>query len=76
MSYPDDMLPETQPGTMTWLINRYQAGETRLVLHRSDDRLQGELADTTGQPLGGRSITVSAGLLGYAGAPVQDNRSG
>lgn len=76
MRYPDHMLPETKPGTMTWLINRYQAAETRLVLHRSDNRLQGELTGTTGQPLGGRSITVSAGLLGYAGAPVQYNRSG
>ena len=70
------MLPETQPGTMTWLVNRYLTAQTRLVLHRTGNRLQGELTDTAGQPLAAAPVTVSAQLPGEPGAPIPHTRSG
>jgi hypothetical protein len=40
MAHPTHMLPETQPGTMTWLVNRYVAAETHLAVHRVGERLE------------------------------------
>jgi hypothetical protein len=76
MPHPSHMLPETQPGTMTWLVNRYLAGETRLALMRTGNRLQGELTDTAGHPLPAAQVTLSAQLLGEPGTPILHTRSG
>jgi hypothetical protein len=76
MLHPSHVLPETQPGTLTWLVNRYLASKTRLVLLRTGDRLQGELTDTAGHPLPAAQVTLSAQLLGAPGAPVLHTRSG
>ncbi len=76
MLHPSHMLPETQPGTLTWLVNRYLASETRLVLSRTGNRLQGGLTDTAGHPLPAVQVTLSAQALGEPGAPVLHTRSG
>jgi hypothetical protein len=70
------MLPETQPGTMTWLVNRYLAAETRLALHRVGGRLEGQLTDTTGRPLAQAPVNLLAQHTGRTGAPVQHVLSG
>jgi len=74
--YPTHMLPETQPGTMTWLVNRYLAVETRLDLHRAGDRVEGQLTDTAGHPLTGAPVTLSAEFTGQGGVPALHVRSG
>jgi hypothetical protein len=76
MPNPTHMLPETQPGTMTWLVNRYQTAEARLALHRSGDRLRGAITGTADYPLAGVPVTLSAQLFAEAGAPVPHTRSG
>ena len=76
MLHPSHVLPETQPGTLTWLVNRYLAAETRLVLLRTGNRLQGELTDTAGHPLPAAQVTLSALALGEPGAPILHTRSG
>jgi hypothetical protein len=76
MPQPDHMLPETQPGTMTWLVDRYLAAPTHLTLHRVGGRLEGELTYTTGHPLAGVPVTVSAETPGDWGTPAVHERSG
>ena len=48
---PDHALPETQPGTMTYLIDRYLATETILSVHGTKDGFAGRLA-TRDMPVG------------------------
>lgn len=76
MQQPDHMLPETQPGTMTWLVNRYLTGQTRLVMRRDDIRLLGELKDEANQPLADAAVTISAELEGKLDEPILPARSG
>jgi hypothetical protein len=76
MAQPDHMLPETQPGTMTWLVNRYLAAPTHLILHRVGGRLEGDIKDDAGHPLAGVPVTLSAEILGDAGAPTVHALSG
>ena len=76
MPHPSRMLPETEAGPMTWLVNRYIAPQSRLFLHRKNGRLEGQLTDTTGRPLVGASVTVSAELSGEPGVPVLHMKSG
>jgi hypothetical protein len=76
MQFPDRMLPETQPGTMTWLVNRYVASPTRLVLRHAGSRLLGQVINNTDQPLAGAPVTLAAELSGASGAPVLHTRSG
>jgi hypothetical protein len=76
MPRPTHMLPETQPGSMTALVNRYFTAETRLALHRNGSRLQGAITEHGDRPLAGVPVTVSAEFLGEQGAPVLHTRSG
>jgi hypothetical protein len=76
MVHPSHVLPETQPGTLTWLVNRYLTAQTRLVLQRTGGRLQGELTDTAGHPLTAAPVTLSAQLPGSPDAPILHTRSG
>ena len=73
---PAHMLPETEPGTMTWLVNRYLAAPTRLTLHHVGNELAGELTDGAGHPLAGMPVTLSAEELGDGATPVMHTRSG
>ena len=64
MPHPAHMLPETEAGTMTWLVNRYLAAEARWVLHRAGDQLEGRLTDVTGKPLAGAKVDIAAEQTG------------
>ena len=76
MPHPSRMLPETRPGTMTWLVNRYLAAETRLALHRTGEHLEGQLTDSAGRPLPGATVAVAARWTGETGATAMHKRSG
>jgi hypothetical protein len=67
---PVALLPETQPGTMTWLVGRYRAVPTRLVLRRAGSRLEGQLTDDALRPLVGAAVVVTAEIGGQADAPA------
>ena len=70
MLHPAEMLPETEPGTMTYLVDRYLAAETRLTLKDKDHRLSGQLTDADGQPEGGQTLRIVATDTGPAGGPT------
>jgi hypothetical protein len=76
MPQPAHMLPETQPGTMTWLVNRYVATRTHLTVRRFGGRLEGQLTTSAGHPLAGASITISAAIPSQKGAPAIHEHSG
>jgi hypothetical protein len=76
MRHPAHMLPETQPGTMTWLVNRYAAAETRITVQRVGDRLTGQLVGADGQPLAGKRLQITAVDVTNAGPPAEVIRSG
>jgi hypothetical protein len=56
---PDHALPETQPGTMTYLVNRYMAAETILSAQRTSDGFLGGIT-SQGLPLSNAQISVYA----------------
>ncbi|MFP5248427.1 MAG: hypothetical protein ACLGP3_01210 [Acidobacteriota bacterium] len=70
MRHPSRNLPESQPGTMTWLVNRYAAAPTRLTLQRVGDRLEGQLTGPVGKPLAGQRVQVLALDANNAGPPA------
>jgi hypothetical protein len=70
MPQPEHMLPETQPGTMTWLVNRYVAAPSRIVIRRSGTSLAGNLSDGQGRPISGASIKVLTVAQGDADITV------
>jgi hypothetical protein len=76
MAHPTHMLPETQPGTMTWLVNRYVAAETHLAVHRVGERLEGRLTDSAGRSLPGAKVAVVAARTGESGTATLHQRSG
>jgi hypothetical protein len=76
MMHPSRSLPETQAGTLTWLVNRYLTTETRLVLRRVGERLEGTITDTSGNPVPNVSIALSAAFTGTEGAPTLHTSSG
>ncbi len=57
---PAHMLPETVPGTMTYLVNRYLSREVVLTLRRDGDRLSGRLTDIAGKPVHGGKVDFIA----------------
>lgn len=60
MRHPEHNLPETQPGTMTYLVDRYLAAPTRLSAQRDGARIDGQLSDDGGHPVGGARIEIAA----------------
>jgi len=55
---PDHTLPETQPGTMTWLLDRYLAAPTALKVKKTPHGFQGTLS-SRGTPVSGASVTAT-----------------
>lgn len=51
MPYPTNMLPETQPGTMTWLVRRYAAQEVMLTARRTENAASGKMTTVNDQPI-------------------------
>ena len=70
------MLPETQPGTMTSLVNRYVAAATHLAFHQVGGRVEGQLTDNDGRPLAGATVAVAAIRTGETGEPAIHSWSG
>jgi hypothetical protein len=57
---PSHMLPETEPGTMTYLVNSYLRRPVALSLRHEERRLFGRLADASGAPVAGAKVALSA----------------
>lgn len=60
MPRPYHMLPETQPGTMTYLVDRYEATPTAISVQRSGDALVGRLLDSQGEPVSHAKVAATA----------------
>lgn len=76
MPHPTHFLPESQAGTMTWLVNRYAAAETRVELQRTAARLTGQLTTTAGTPIAGQTLRIFAVDIANAGPPAEVTQSG
>ena len=71
MSHPMQMLPENQPGTMTYLIDRYLAARTKLTIQLAGSNLTGQLTKAEdNSPVAGASVTISALDTSAAGIPT------
>src|SRR5262249_932288 len=57
---PDHVLPETKPGSFTWLINRYFRPRTKLTLDAATGRVTGTLVDSRGRALVDAPIQLTA----------------
>jgi hypothetical protein len=57
---PSHMLPETEPGTMTYLVDRYTSRRVILTLNRTNGRLSGRLSDSFGNPVNGQQVVLFA----------------
>ncbi len=76
MQHPLHFLPESQRGTMTWLVNRYAAAETRIVLQRTGLGLTGRLATADGRPAAGQAVQIFAVDAANAGPLADVTQSG
>jgi hypothetical protein len=60
MTQPEQMLPETEPGTMTYLVTRYAASPSRISVQRAGAGIGGRLTDGSGNPIGQATVKVLA----------------
>ncbi|MBS0558640.1 MAG: carboxypeptidase regulatory-like domain-containing protein [Proteobacteria bacterium] len=74
--WPKRNLPETESGTLTNLIVRYLAAESRLTLAREGNSLAGRLTDAAGKPIAGARIAVQAIGNGRARLGVTETVTG
>ena len=70
---PERMLPETAPGTMTYLVNSYSRRHVALTLKRQDSRLTGTLVDSSGTALAGKKVQLF--LVGGSAAHIKSVRT-
>jgi hypothetical protein len=70
---PEHMLPETDPGTMTYLVNSYSRHPVTLTLRRENNRLTGTLGGASGAPLAGGKVQVF--LVGGNSPHVKSDRT-
>jgi hypothetical protein len=59
MVHPVRMLPESRPGTMTYLVNRYARTRTSISVQVRNGRLVGSLADRTGRPIVNAAVGIT-----------------
>jgi hypothetical protein len=59
---PQHNLPETQPGTMTYLVDRYLATNTILTARRDGGQIVGRLEDEAGHPV--RAVPIQIIMIG------------
>ena len=76
VAHPSHVLPDTQPGTLTWLVGRYLTAQSRLVLRHAGDRLEGQLTDTQGRAMPDATVIISALTNGEADRPPVRTLSG
>ena len=68
ISYPTHALPETDPNTFTYAINRYFRPRTQLVMQSSGGTLRGQLSTLQpANPVAGATIVVTAVPLAATG---------
>jgi hypothetical protein len=70
MPQPTHMLPETSPGTMTYLVDRYATRQTRIAGRILAKQVQGRVTDLTGNGLGGVPLHISAVDVGVHGTLI------
>jgi len=74
--WPKRNLPETESGTLTNLVIRYIAAESRLTVAREGDAIAGRLTDAAGHPIAGARIAVQAVGNGRARLGVTETVTG
>lgn len=57
-NYPDHVLPETNPGAFTWLINSYFRDRSSLTMTANGTRVSGRLTDSRGAPVPGADVAI------------------
>lgn len=60
LDYPHHVLPETKPGTFTWLIDRYFRPRTALRLDAGTASATATLTSARGAPVPGKALEVAA----------------
>ena len=60
MTQPTQMLPETEPGTLTYLVNRYTDLPSHITVQRVDGTVTGRLTGAAGEPLAGQKVALRA----------------
>jgi len=58
-NHPQYVLPETTPGSFTYLIDRYFRRRTNFSLAHGSTLIAGALTDTSGQPIQGAPVTLT-----------------
>lgn len=77
VTHPVHNLPETQPGTMTWLVNRYLSTETSISLQPpTSGRVSGRLAATDGAGIAGQRLRTMAVDVNDVGPLAEHKKSG
>src|SRR5215471_12467247 len=75
--YPTHALPETDPSTFTYAINRYLRPRTQLVMQSSGGTLRGQLSTLQpASPVAGATIAVTAVPLAATGLTETYSESG
>src|SRR5215471_17301279 len=75
--YPTHALPETDPSTFTYAINRYFRPRTQLVMQSSGGTLRGQLSTLQpASPVAGATIAVTAVPLAATGLTETYSESG
>jgi hypothetical protein len=59
VTLPTHVLPETDPDTLTYLVNRYLRRRTALSLTSTATQVSGKLLDSQESPLASRSVAVT-----------------
>jgi hypothetical protein len=67
VDHPDHVLPETQPSTFSWLVDRYARPRTRVRLALAPGRLTGRLSTADGAPVANARVDLSASPLAGPG---------
>jgi hypothetical protein len=61
---PERNLPETDPGTITYLVNRYAAAPSHIAVQRAGTGVSGRLTDGAGNPIVQATVQVLAAANG------------
>src|SRR5262249_35032149 len=65
VSHPSHLLPDTDPGSFTYLIGRYFRPRTRLEVQPIQNAVGGRLVDNAGEPVAQARVDISG--LPYSG---------
>jgi hypothetical protein len=74
--HPARFLPETQPGTLTYLVGRYLRAASALSLTRQGNVIAGQLIDAQGRPVADASIAITGVDAGARTQPTMRSVAG